>query len=86
MYLLAKKNESEKDFGSETIMWCPKCKKSSYKVYNKIFRDKSVQKFYDSALWKKIRSIKLRQEPLCIKCGNVATLVDHIQEFKGEGA
>jgi len=67
-------------------MRCPKCISSTNKVYNKIFRDKNVQKFYDSALWKRVRAMQLRTNPLCTSCGKVATHVDHIQEIKDGGS
>jgi len=65
---------------------CQKCKQSSNRVYNKVFRDQEVQKFYNSTQWKKIRNIKLSQSPLCVVCGAIATHVDHIKEIKDGGS
>ena len=65
---------------------CTKCRASANKVYDKVFRDQSVKKFYDSAQWKKIRAMQLRQEPICYICNAIATHVDHDVEIKDGGS
>lgn len=72
--------------GVYTGQSCTRCRSNANKVYNKIFRDTNIQKFYESKQWKKIRAMQLRAEPICISCGKIATHVDHIVEIKDGGS
>ncbi len=65
---------------------CPKCKKDDQKVYDKYKRDKELDKFYHSSIWKKVRESILKKEPLCRMCGKPATIVDHIKPIKKGGS
>ena len=52
--------------------------------------DTAEQKFYASAQWRKVRKLKLQQDPLCEICERqhvvkAATIVHHKQEIKQGG-
>ena len=64
---------------------CPGCKKNNNKVYDKIYRDEELKKFYQSSLWQKIRHNHLVQNPICAECGAVGEIVDHIIEIRDGG-
>lgn len=63
-----------------------KCRKNTNKTYDKIFRDESTAKFYHTTQWRKVRVLKLRTNPLCIRCNGSAKMVDHIVEIKDGGS
>ncbi len=65
---------------------CPKCRKTTAKVYDNNSRNKESNKIYQSKQWKNIRTKQLTNNPFCIRCGRVANLVDHIIEIKDGGA
>ena len=64
---------------------CPKCSSRTQKRYNETSRNKDLRKFYDSPQWRKVRVIQLTKSPLCVDCGRVATVADHIIEIKDGG-
>ncbi len=64
---------------------CPKCSKQTQKDYDTNKRDKGLTKFYASGQWRKLRALKLKRNPLCVKCGRPATVADHIIEIKDGG-
>jgi 5-methylcytosine-specific restriction protein A len=72
--------------------YCEEHKKLADKNYNMYERDKTSQRFYQSAEWKAIKKQVLNREPLCRECkksGRLikATMVDHIIPIsKGGGA
>ena len=66
-------------------MKCPKCNKNYNKSYDMTMRDKEIDKFYHSAVWKKVRKMQLMREPLCVECKRVAIVADHIKEIKDGG-
>ena len=66
-------------------MKCPKCTKSYHKKYDETQRDNEMYKFYRSTGWKKVRKLQLMDEPLCVECQMIATVVDHIKEIKDGG-
>lgn len=35
-------------------------------------------RFYSGKLWRKVRAVFLATNPLCAKCGKLATVVDHV--------
>jgi len=72
--------------GTYTALKCPKCRKNSHKTYDRIFRDQNASKFYHSTQWRKVRVMQLNKEPMCVMCGQVATMVDHIKEIKDGGS
>ena len=60
------------------------------KSYNETRVDKEHSKFYSTARWRKLRALKLRQDPLCKDCkgNNITTLADmvhHDEEIKEGG-
>ena len=70
--------------------YCEEHKMAADKAYNKFERDKVSQSFYNSAAWKKLRSIKLCLNPLCEECYKngvltKATVADHIIPIKQGG-
>jgi 5-methylcytosine-specific restriction protein A len=70
--------------------FCEEHKKAADKAYNQYGRDKQSQSFYNSAAWKKLRSIKLCLDPLCEECYkkgilSKATIADHIVPRKQGG-
>lgn len=60
--------------------------KDSTKFYDKYKRDQSRSKFYHSTQWKNIRKIKLMRDPLCVWCGELGQIVDHIEEISDGGS
>lgn len=42
-------------------------------------------KVYNSARWKRLRAYVLSREPLCRRCGGIATDVDHQTDMKDGG-
>ena len=72
--------------------YCEEHKKLVDKNYNTYERDKTSQRFYQSAEWKAIKKQVLNREPLCRECKKSerltkATMVDHIIPIsKGGGA
>ncbi|MDQ0414223.1 HNH endonuclease [Mesobacillus stamsii] len=52
---------------------------NSYDMY----RGTAAQRGYN-ARWRKARASYLSQHPICIRCGHVATVVDHIIAHKGD--
>jgi 5-methylcytosine-specific restriction enzyme A len=54
-------------------------------------RDPEIQKIYNSTRWKKIRALKLGQDPLCAPClargeTTVADRVHHLVEIRDDPA
>jgi 5-methylcytosine-specific restriction protein A len=47
------------------------------------FKDRSG--FYKTTAWKKLRKMKLAEEPLCRICGAAGRVVDHIQQISRGG-
>jgi len=47
--------------------------------YKLDYRKPAYQRGYD-AEWRKVRRLKLRMNPLCERCGKIATVVHHKQE------
>lgn len=47
------------------------------------FRDRSG--FYKTTAWRKLRKMKLAEEPLCRTCGAAGRVVDHIQQISRGG-
>ncbi len=64
---------------------CPKCSKQTHRNYDKYKRDKGMTSFYASGEWRKLRDIQLKKNPLCVTCGRIATVADHIKEIKDGG-
>ncbi len=64
---------------------CPRCKANRNKIYDKNNRDKEMNKFYHSKIWKQTRALQLSIEPLCVMCGKLADTVDHIKAIKNGG-
>ena len=50
--------------------------------YDRERRDPSTKKFYNSDGWKRLRALKLSQDPFCELCGRPATTVDHRQAIR----
>jgi 5-methylcytosine-specific restriction protein A len=48
-----------------------------------IHRGTAAQRGY-GAKWRRARAGYLSQHPICVRCGDVATVVDHIQPHKGD--
>lgn len=42
-------------------------------------------KFYQSRQWRTLRGMFIKQHPLCIECGNVGAVVDHIVPIREGG-
>lgn len=40
---------------------------------------------YSSQRWRKLRAIILAQQPLCVECDKIATVVDHIVSVRSGG-
>lgn len=64
--------------------YCPKHKKQKQKHYDQE-RGTAAQRGYNSRVWRKVRNIVLRDEPLCRRCKaegkfKAATVVHHIDE------
>jgi len=66
--------------------WCPKCKTTSTREYDKKYRNQEASKFYHSREWKRVRGLQLSKHPLCVECKRPATIVDHIIEIEDGGA
>ena len=71
--------------------YCEKHQAEANANYNKHYRDKERQKFYNSQRWEAVRAEKLRKDPFCEECrkgGTLikATVVDHIVEIKDGGS
>jgi 5-methylcytosine-specific restriction protein A len=43
-------------------------------------------KFYQSSAWKKLRGMFIQRNPLCVECGSVGEVVDHITPIKAGGS
>ena len=72
--------------GVYTTGRCGECKTSSNKSYDKYSRDEDSKKLYHSTAWKKVREKALmRDGGLCVECGHIANVVDHIKEVKDGG-
>ena len=41
-------------------------------------RKKSNSKFYTSTPWRKLRTMFIQQNPVCVECGRAGKVVDHI--------
>jgi len=57
------------------------------RAYNQNSRDAELQRFYNSPAWRRLRKLKLQQNPVCEICfaaGRVAgaIIVDHIRAVK----
>lgn len=70
--------------------YCDKHRKQEHQAYKQQRTDKDEQAFYNSTPWRKVRAMKLRQDPLCEECGKQgrikeAALVHHLQEIKDGG-
>jgi 5-methylcytosine-specific restriction endonuclease McrA len=50
---------------------------------NKKVRATAAQRGYGSA-WQKYRSGYLLSHPYCVKCGKVASVVDHVKPHRGD--
>lgn len=66
-------------------------KKEEMDSYNRLRRDRETQRFYNSALWQKIRRDQLQREPICRMClergkYTPAVLVDHITPIRQGGS
>ncbi|MCK4302821.1 MAG: HNH endonuclease [Candidatus Eisenbacteria sp.] len=48
-------------------------------------REKKRDPFYGTAAWRKTRAIFLRRNPICNRCGAVATIAHHEKEIKDGG-
>lgn len=59
---------------------CPKHPKHS--TYDK-YRESSSKRGYDSK-WRRYREHYLANHPLCVKCGRIATDIDHIKAVNGQ--
>lgn len=46
-------------------------------------RGTASQRGYD-AKWRRARTYYLSQHPICVRCGDIATVVDHIIPHKGD--
>jgi 5-methylcytosine-specific restriction protein A len=67
--------------------YCPKHLAINRSLYDKEKRPKKSKKFYDSAAWRKVRKIKLAQQPQCELCSAdgftvLATAVHHDQSIE----
>lgn len=55
--------------------------------YDRFYRDKESKKFYQSALWRKVKEMKLARDPICETCSQVgkvtvAKIVHHMIPIK----
>jgi 5-methylcytosine-specific restriction enzyme A len=41
-------------------------------------RKSQNSKFYESTAWRKLRGMFIRANPVCVECGRVGAVVDHI--------
>jgi 5-methylcytosine-specific restriction protein A len=46
-------------------------------------RGTAAQRGY-GARWRKVRAYYLAKNPICLRCGDIATVVDHITPHKGD--
>jgi 5-methylcytosine-specific restriction enzyme A len=46
-------------------------------------RGTATQRGYD-AKWRKARAYYLSHNPICVRCGDIATVVDHVTPHKGD--
>lgn len=65
---------------------CEKCEATRQKTYDNTTRNQDSKAFYNSKAWWRVRTIVLRDNPLCVKCGHPAQVVDHIKELRDGGA
>ncbi len=40
-------------------------------------------KFYNTTRWRKLRSMFIKENPLCVECNGIGQVVDHIIPIKG---
>ncbi len=68
---------------------CTEHKRDRWKKqnYNRRSNPEEAQldRFYSTAVWQKARMMHIRNEPLCRRCGDVATMVDHIRPIRAGG-
>ena len=67
---------------------CDTCRKNKHKEYNRFRRDQEAQSIYNSNRWRKVRNLKLQQDPLCELCRPevvIGSTVHHIKEIKDGG-
>lgn len=43
-------------------------------------------RLYSLAAWKRLRAAFLRAHPLCVECGAIGTIVDHVRPVRDGGA
>jgi 5-methylcytosine-specific restriction protein A len=60
-----------------------------HQVYAQYRRDRESNRFYSSAVWRKLRSMQLRKEPLCEECRRqgrltLAEIVHHRTELRAD--
>ena len=70
---------------------CPAHAKQAWAERNARPEIREDKRFYDSALWKKVRASKLRQDPWCEQCksegrATPAEMVDHRVRLRDGGA
>jgi len=65
---------------------CPICYASNNKEYNKHRRNSDSRSFYNSSRWRRLRGSYIKGNPLCVVCGRIGKVVDHIQEIRDGGA
>lgn len=70
-------------------MGCPKLTRERYCEDHKElsnnydqYRDNAARRGYGNQ-WRKSRVAYLTQHPICVRCGDIATVVDHIVPHKG---
>ena len=74
-------------YNSSSFKGCPKCRQTRAKAYDMLHRDESLDKFYHSKEWKRVRGLKLKHSPVCEECKEKpAVIVDHIVEIKDGGS
>lgn len=67
--------------------WCPAhahlaapARAERHRIYDETQRDPVAKKFYNSAAWRKLRKLKLAQNPVCEQCQRrLAREVDHVK-------
>jgi 5-methylcytosine-specific restriction enzyme A len=71
-------------------MGCPKLTRERYCEDHKQLKnsyDLNRGKYYERGYghqWRKARAGYLAQHPICLRCGDIATVVDHIKPHKGD--
>lgn len=60
---------------------------SRHRTYDEVSRDQESKKLYDSSAWRRARSVKLAEDPLCEACNSrgaleAASHVHHIIEVR----